>query len=106
MTYTYGPDSVAANKKFSAGSETISKTSVAGSPLSAGVNVQDSNTGTPGRELRMNGVGAGGVGITVDGTDATANPEIRGLGTYGGQTQIDVMSVEAVAEVQNPEEKA
>ena len=68
--------------------------------LSAGVNVQDANTGTPGRELRMNGVGAGGVGITVDGTDATANPEIRGLGTYGGQNQIDVMSVEAVAEVQ------
>lgn len=53
-----------------------------------------------GREIRLNGVGAGGIGITVDGTDATANPEIRGLGQYGGNNQIDVMSIEAVAEVQ------
>src|SRR5207253_1747084 len=53
-----------------------------------------------GREIRLNGVGGGGIGITVDGIDATANPEIRGLGTYGGQNQIDVMSIEAVAEVQ------
>jgi hypothetical protein len=53
-----------------------------------------------GRNLQLNGVGQGGVGITVDGTDATNNPEIRSLGTYGGRNRIDVMSIDAVAEVQ------
>lgn len=53
-----------------------------------------------GRDLQLNGVAQGGVGITVDGTDATNNPEIRGLGTYGGRNRIDVMSIDAVSEVQ------
>jgi hypothetical protein len=53
-----------------------------------------------GRNLQLNGIGQGGVGITVDGTDATNNPEIRSLGTYGGRNRIDVMSIDAVSEVQ------
>lgn len=48
----------------------------------------------------MNGVAAGGTGITVDGTEANSNPEGRSMSQYGGQNQIDVMSIEAVAEVQ------
>ena len=50
--------------------------------------------------VQMNGVAAGGTGVTVDGTEANSNPEARSLSQYGGQNQIDVMSIEAVAEVQ------
>ncbi|PYS27898.1 MAG: hypothetical protein DMG11_14705, partial [Acidobacteria bacterium] len=52
------------------------------------------------RGVRLNGVGAGGTGITVDGTEANSNPEGRALAQYGGQNQIDVISIEAVEEVQ------
>ena len=48
----------------------------------------------------MNGVGDGGSAITVDGSSAQTNPENRGFGNYGGQNQIEILSVEAVAEVQ------
>src|SRR5215831_19537456 len=50
--------------------------------------------------VRMNGVAAGGTGITVDGTEANSNPEGRAMSQYGAQNQIDVMSIEAVSEVQ------
>src|SRR3989454_10607039 len=51
-------------------------------------------------DVQMNGVAAGGTGVTVDGTEANSNPEARSLSQYGGQNQIDVMSIEAVQEVQ------
>lgn len=63
--------------------------------LSTGV---DTTGGT--RGVRINGVGRHGTGISVDGTDANANPEGRGISTYQGQNYIDVMSVDAVAELQ------
>ena len=52
------------------------------------------------RGVRLNGVAAGGTGITVDGTEANSNPEGRSMAQYGGQNQIDVMSIESVQEVQ------
>jgi hypothetical protein len=63
--------------------------------LAPGVDTS-ANNGT----VRLNGVAAGGTGITVDGTEANSNPEGRAMSQYGGQNQIDVMSIEAVAEVQ------
>jgi hypothetical protein len=51
-------------------------------------------------DVQMNGVAAGGTGITVDGTEANSNPEARSLAQYGGQNQISVMSLDAIAEVQ------
>jgi outer membrane receptor protein involved in Fe transport len=50
--------------------------------------------------VQMNGVAAGGTGITVDGTEANSNPEARSLSQYGGQNQISVMSLDSIAEVQ------
>src|SRR5438093_7439975 len=58
------------------------------------------DTSGGGGTVRMNGVAAGGTGITVDGTEANSNPEGRAMSQYGAQNQIDVMSIEAVAEVQ------
>ena len=67
--------------------------------LAPGVNSPD-NAIAGGRPFRVNGVGDGGSAINVDGTSAQTNPENRGFGNYGGQNQIEILSVEAVAEVQ------
>jgi outer membrane receptor protein involved in Fe transport len=67
--------------------------------LAPGVNSPDSAVGG-GRAFRVNGVGDGGSAITVDGSSAQTNPENRGFGNYGGQNQIEILSVESVAEVQ------
>jgi outer membrane receptor protein involved in Fe transport len=67
--------------------------------LSPGVNSTD-NAVAGGRAFRVNGVGDGGSAITVDGSSAQTNPENRGFGNYGGQNQIEILSVESVAEVQ------
>ncbi len=61
----------------------------------------DASVGLAGSgSIRLNGVAEGGTAITVDGTDAVANPETRGINQYGGQNQISIMSIDAVAEVQ------
>ena len=49
--------------------------------------------------VNMSGVGGAGTGITVDGTEANANPEARSTSHYGGQNQISVMSLDSVQEV-------
>jgi outer membrane receptor protein involved in Fe transport len=67
--------------------------------LGSGVSSGDQAVGG-GRAFRVNGVGDGGSAITVDGSSAQTNPENRGFGNYGGQNQIEILSVEAVAEVQ------
>lgn len=67
--------------------------------LAPGVSSSDSAI-AGGRPFRVNGVGDGGNALTVDGSSAQTNPENRGFGNYGGQNQIEIMSVEAVAEVQ------
>ncbi len=86
--------------------ETLNKTQVSELPLSRrnitgllqlapGVDPAGGNRG-----VRFNGVGKHGAGITVDGTDANSNPEGRGISQYGGENYIDIMSVEAIQEVQ------
>ena len=67
--------------------------------LGSGISSPDNAAGG-GRAFRVNGVGDGGSAITVDGSSAQTNPENRGFGNYGGQNQIEILSVEAVAEVQ------
>jgi hypothetical protein len=62
--------------------------------LTAGVNVNGDGM------VQMNGVAAGGTGLTVDGTEANSNPEARSLAQYGGQNQISVMSLDSISEVQ------
>jgi len=52
------------------------------------------------RSVRINGVGVNGTGVSVDGTDANAYPEQRGMAQYGSRNYVDVMSIDAVQEVQ------
>ena len=62
--------------------------------LSSGVDVG-------GGSVRINGLGKSGTGVTVNGTDANSNPsEGRAMEQYGGRNYMDVMSIEAVDEVQ------
>lgn len=62
--------------------------------LSSGVDIGSN------RNLRINGVGSSGTGVSVDGTDANSYPEQRGMAQYGARNYIDVMSIDAVQEVQ------
>ena len=67
--------------------------------LAPGVASNDGAQGG-GRAFRVNGVGDGGSSVTVDGSNAQAGMENRGMGNHGAQNQIEIMSMEAVAEVQ------
>jgi Outer membrane receptor proteins, mostly Fe transport len=62
--------------------------------LGTGVDTSD------GGGVRLNGLGRSGVKITVDGTDATSNPENPGTAMYQSFNYINIMSIEAVQEVQ------
>ena len=68
--------------------------------LTAGVVTTATGSSGAAGGVQMNGVGGGGTGITVDGTEANANPETRSTAQYGSENQIDVVSIESVAEVQ------
>src|SRR5687767_7163940 len=67
--------------------------------LAPGVSSGDRAEGG-GRAFRVNGVGDGGSSVNVDGSNAQAGMENRGMGNHGAHNQIEMMSVEAVAEVQ------
>ncbi len=62
--------------------------------LSTGVDVG-------GGSVRINGIGKSATVVTMDGTDANSNPsEGRAMEQYGGRNYIDVVSIDAVQEVQ------
>ncbi len=52
-----------------------------------------------GDSVRMNGIGKNGVAFSVDGTDAGGNPEGRASSGFGRPNLIDIMSIEAIQEV-------
>jgi outer membrane receptor protein involved in Fe transport len=56
------------------------------------------NTGDGG--VRLNGLGRSGTKISVDGTEASGNPEAPGTSMYQGFNYIDLVSIEAIQEVQ------
>jgi hypothetical protein len=57
---------------------------------------------TPANEggFRLNGLGRNGTKVTVDGTDASGNPEGRSTSMYQGFQYVDLVSIEAIEEVQ------
>jgi hypothetical protein len=50
--------------------------------------------------FRLNGLGRNGTKITVDGTEASGDTEARGTSLYQGFNYIDLISIEAIQEVQ------
>ena len=66
-------------------------------------NVLEQNSGTveagPGL-LNLNGLGASGTRVTVDGTEGNANGKATGTSMYLGFNKIDLLSLESIQEVQ------
>jgi outer membrane receptor protein involved in Fe transport len=85
--------------------ESLNRLQVAELPLSRRnvSNILRLSTGTEysGRGVRMSGMGEHSAGVTVDGTDANATPsEGSQMAQYDEVNYIDVVSIEAVQEVQ------
>ncbi len=68
--------------------------------VGTGVTRQDNTEGGFGARLRLNGLGASAMSVTANGTDASGNAGSRMLSQYSGASKIDVMSMEAIGEVQ------
>jgi hypothetical protein len=61
-----------------------------------------SNTGVnySGTSIRMNGMGGAGTRVTVDGTEATANPETSGTQMFGNFNKMGLIGLDAIGEMQ------
>jgi outer membrane receptor for ferrienterochelin and colicin len=57
-------------------------------------------TGMAGTRFRLNGLGGSAMNVTANGTDANGNAGSMVISGYGQYNKIEVMSAEAVAEVQ------
>jgi outer membrane receptor protein involved in Fe transport len=66
--------------------------------LTVGTGVTQGGGGS-GSGIRLNGVGRHGTAFSVDGTEASANPEGRSAQTFGSANYVDIMSLEAIEEV-------
>lgn len=84
--------------------ESIGTTQVQELPLSrrnvAGLVTLTSGVTRSGGDVYLNGAGRGGTSVSVDGTDATGNPERPSLAMFGDFNYINGISIEAVGEVQ------
>ena len=47
----------------------------------------------------INGLATGGISVTVDGVDASGDPETKSIASFQGYNQINVISLEAIQEV-------
>ncbi|NWG12224.1 MAG: TonB-dependent receptor [Acidobacteria bacterium] len=61
--------------------------------LQAGVTFDNQGT------FSINGLASGGTSVTVDGVDASGDPETKSVSMFQGRNQISVMSLEAIQEV-------
>jgi hypothetical protein len=56
-------------------------------------------TGGSATGLRLNGQGKNGTAYSVDGTEASGNPEGRNAGNFGAVNFVDLLSIESIEEV-------
>lgn len=56
-------------------------------------------TGGSATGVRLNGVGKNGTAFSVDGTEASGNPEGRNSQNFGGVNYVDILSLESIEEV-------
>lgn len=56
-------------------------------------------TGGSATGIRLNGVGKNGTAFSVDGTEASGNPEGRNAQNFGGVNYVDILSIESIEEV-------
>src|SRR5262245_45352681 len=56
-------------------------------------------TGGSATGIRLNGMGKNGTAFSVDGTEASANPEGRNNQNFGATNYVDILSLESIEEV-------
>src|SRR5262245_34959531 len=56
-------------------------------------------TGGSATGIRLNGIGKNGTAFSVDGTEASANPEGRNSQAFGAVNYVDILSIESIEEV-------
>ena len=68
--------------------------------VGTGLTTRASAEGTAASKFRLNGLGSTAMAVTANGTDANGNPGSPTISGYYGYTKINVMSSEAVGEMQ------
>src|SRR6059058_196231 len=68
--------------------------------IGTGLTTRASAEGTAASKFRLNGLGSTAMAVTANGTDANGNPGSPTVSGYYGYTKINVMSSEAVGEMQ------
>lgn len=68
--------------------------------VGTGLSTRPEVEGSQGSKFRLNGLGGTSMAITANGTDANGNPGSPTISGYYGYTKINVMSSEAVGEMQ------
>src|SRR2546422_5587060 len=68
--------------------------------IGTGLTTRASVEGTAASKFRLNGLGSTAMAVTANGTDANGNPGSPTVSGYYGYTKINVMSSEAVGEMQ------
>ena len=68
--------------------------------IGTGLTTRPSVEGTQASKFRLNGLGSTAMAVTANGTDANGNPGSPTISGYYGYTKINVMSSEAVGEMQ------
>jgi len=68
--------------------------------IGTGLTTRASVEGTQASKFRLNGLGSTAMAVTANGTDANGNPGSPTISGYYGYTKINVMSSEAVGEMQ------
>src|SRR5437867_8374984 len=68
--------------------------------IGTGLTTRPQVEGTQGSKFRLNGLGSTSMAVTANGTDANGNPGSPTISGYYGYTKINVMSSEAVGEMQ------
>src|SRR5215510_5031945 len=68
--------------------------------VGTGLTTRAESEGNAGSKFRLNGLGSTAMAVTANGTDANGNPGSPTISGYYGYTKINVMSSEAVGEMQ------
>jgi hypothetical protein len=84
--------------------DNLSTTSLTQLPLSRRdfsnlLTVQNGVRYDSGGMMSINGLATGGISVTVDGVDASGDPETKSIASFQGYNQINVLSLEAIQEV-------
>jgi hypothetical protein len=92
-------NTVSAEQRENIGSIQISELPLSRRSIAGAVTLGSGVTRNAG-DIFLNGSGRGGTQVSVDGTDATSNPERPSINNFGDFNYVAVLSIDAVQEVQ------